>query len=173
MMDIHVTSKGGPTGTLTYGEMEFHCALGKSGVLPDKCEGDHGTPIGRFPLRRLLYRSDKVSPPACRLVKQEITVSDGWCDDPENPFYNQPVKLPFEGRHEKMWREDNLYDLVLVLGHNDSPPVPGAGSCIFMHIAQDDYGPTEGCIALKKQDMALLLSDLDPDSQIVIHPAEL
>ncbi|MCR9212861.1 MAG: L,D-transpeptidase family protein [Proteobacteria bacterium] len=169
-MDIQVISKGGSTGTLTYGKLSFPCALGKSGIIREKREGDHATPIGRYPLRRLLFRADKSPAPDCNLLTQEIKPSDGWCDDPDNTLYNRPVELPFDGRHEKIWRDDDLYDFVVVLGHNDSPPVPGMGSCIFMHIAQSDYSPTEGCIALKKQDMILLLSELSPESHIVIHP---
>lgn len=169
-MDIHVTSDGGSTGLLTYGKLQFHCALGKTGVVQEKREGDHATPIGRFPLRRLYYRADKLTAPTCRLPMQITEKSDGWCDDPQSPQYNRAVKLPFDGRHEKMWRQDDLYDLVLVLGHNDSPPVPDGGSCIFMHVAREEYQPTEGCVALKKQDLIRLLAEIDPESHIIIHP---
>ncbi|MAL79284.1 MAG: hypothetical protein CMN55_09255 [Sneathiella sp.] len=168
-MDMHVTATDGTRGRLRFGELAFDCALGKSGITLQKREGDGATPAGRFPLRGLHFRADKMSPPATSLVSRPIEPEDGWCDDPGSEAYNRPVRLPFAARHETLWRGDDLYDLVVVLGHNDDPPVKGAGSCIFMHVARPDYGPTEGCVALKKADLLALLAALEADSALHIH----
>ncbi|USG61437.1 L,D-transpeptidase family protein [Sneathiella marina] len=162
----------GSQGKLVYGPLEFDCALGKAGVTEEKREGDHATPVGRYLLRWLFYRADKISNIQSLLPQQKISTVDGWCDAPDHEHYNRYVRLPFEHSHEKLWRDDDLYDLVIVLGHNDSPAVPGAGSCIFIHVAQDQYGPTEGCVALKKTDLVELLAELDPECWIEIAPAD-
>lgn len=168
-MDINVTATDGPRGRLRFGALAFECALGKSGITTKKQEGDGATPAGRFALRMLYYRADKLSRPATTLVSRPIDRNDGWCDDPESDLYNRYVRLPFTARHETLWREDDLYDLVVILGHNDDPPVKGSGSCIFMHVARADYSPTEGCVALEKEDLLALLGAIDADSTIHIH----
>jgi len=169
-MDIDVTWQSGSRGLLRYDSIEVGCALGKAGITLDKREGDHATPIGHFPLRFLFFRDDKLSGLNTQLPHQEITEHDGWCDAPDHSHYNQYVRLPFDASHEKLWRDDDLYDLVVILGHNDAPAIPGAGSCIFMHIARGDFEGTEGCIALKKTDFLELLKVLDADSHITISP---
>lgn len=134
------------------------CALGRGGLVAEKCEGDGGTPIGRWRLKRVLYRPDRSAPPETALPVAAIGTDDGWCDDPADPAYNRPVTLPYPANHERLWRADGLYDIVVVLGHNDDPPVPGAGSAIFLHCARPDYGPTEGCVALAYADLRRLLA---------------
>ncbi|MFN3512433.1 MAG: L,D-transpeptidase [Phenylobacterium sp.] len=136
------------------------CALGRGGVIAaeDKREGDGCTPLGTWTIRRILFRPDKGGRPDTGLPTKALERDDGWCDDPDDPAYNRPVKLPHPARAEAMWREDELYDLVGVLAHNDDPPVPGLGSCIFLHLAKPDYAPTEGCIALSREDMISLLA---------------
>lgn len=147
----------------------FRCALGRSGLSPDKKEGDGATPIGVFPLRRVFYRPDRLSFPITRLPVWPLHPFDGWCDAPDHPDYNRPVRLPFPASHEAMWRDDSLYDLGAVLGHNDDPPVPYLGSAIFMHVAKPDYAPTEGCVALSLEDLKALLSRVGPDDEIEIQ----
>ena len=166
-----MTQQEGSRGLLTYNDLAFDCALGKGGITPAKREGDHASPEGRFALRKLLYRADRVAKPETRLPAQEIGPHDGWCDDPDHEAYNRPVRLPFGARHEILWREDALYDLVVILGHNDDPVVKGAGSCIFMHVAREDYGPTEGCVALEKTDLLTLLAVIESDTAIRIAAA--
>lgn len=144
------------------------CAIGRGGLVRDKREGDGGTPIGQWPVRRVLYRPDRLEAPPCRLPIAPLEPDDGWCDDPDHRDYNKPVKLPFPASHEKMWRADGLYDLVVILGHNDDPPRPGAGSAIFMHLAKPDYGPTEGCVALSLADLRMVLAALPPGSALDI-----
>ena len=163
-MLLHVTVDG----FLRHGSKRYRCALGRGGVQAEKMEGDGVTPSGRYPLRRLLYRADRLTRPVSKLAMAEIRPDDGWCDAPADPAYNRPVNLPYRASTESMWREDSLYDLVLILGHNDDPIVPGAGSAIFMHVASPEYGPTEGCVALARDDLLELLSDLDNNSEIKI-----
>ncbi len=169
-MHIQVKPDTGHQGTLHFLGNAYPCALGKSGVTATKREGDHASPIGVFDLRAVYYRADKLAKPACVLPCQEITAQDGWCDDPQTLEYNQRIVLPFSKSHEVLWRDDDLYDLVVILGHNDNPPVPGAGSCIFMHVAKSDFDGTEGCVALNKPDLLELLSNVSADTQIKILP---
>jgi len=130
------------------------CALGRSGVRADKREGDGVTPAGTWPLRGVWYRADRLSdPPPTVLPLRAIVATDGWCDDPSSPDYNRPVNLPHAARHERLWRHDALYDVVVELGYNDDPPVAGRGSAIFLHVAHTDFAPTEGCVALARADL--------------------
>ena len=142
------------------------CALGRGGIIADKREGDGGTPAGLWPIRRVLYRPDRMARPKTDLPLAAIAPDDGWCDDPADPAYNRPVKLPYAASHEAMWREDGLYDLVGVLGHNDDPPEPGRGSAVFLHVARPDYAPTEGCVALALPDLLMLLEQCGPQAEL-------
>ncbi|MBS0333766.1 MAG: hypothetical protein JSS35_13440, partial [Proteobacteria bacterium] len=135
-MIFTATAEGdGTTGWLALGGgRRVRCALGKGGVTPaaEKREGDGASPLGTWTIRRLLYRPDKGPAPATGLPAAAIAPDDGWCDAPDDPAYNQPVKTPYAASHEKLWRDDGLYDLVLVLGYNDAPAVAGKGSAIFL-----------------------------------------
>ena len=148
--------EGGPI-TLAAAGLTFRVAIGKGGVSDRKREGDGTTPAGLLVLRRVLYRADRISPPACAVPREPLSPDDGWCDDPQHPDYNRMVRLPHEGRHERLWRADAVYDLVGVLGWNDNPVVRGSGSAIFLHVARPDYAPTDGCIALALPDLLALL----------------
>lgn len=156
-------------GRLRWNDHEARCALGRSGIAAEKREGDGVTPVGLFPLRRTLYRPDRGDPPGTALPVAPIRPEDGWCDDPADPAYNGPVTLPYPAGHERMWRDDRLYDIVVVLGHNDDPPVPGQGSAVFLHVAREDYGPTEGCVALAPDDLRRLLADCRPGDAIEVR----
>jgi len=159
-----VARPGATTGLLLRGPdaRPFPCALGRSGIVPAeaKREGDGATPAATLPLRRLLFRADRLAPPRTGVPIEPIAPDDGWCDDPDDPAYNRRVRRPFAARHERLWREDGLYDLVGVLGWNDAPPVPGRGSAIFLHVASPGLGPTEGCIALALPDLRSVLPGL-------------
>jgi L,D-peptidoglycan transpeptidase YkuD (ErfK/YbiS/YcfS/YnhG family) len=146
----------------------FPCALGKGGIRTDKSEGDGVTPTGTFALRRVLYRSDRLSEPQTCLKVEEITKTQGWCDDPTHEMYNQAVELPFAGSHEELWRDDHIYDIIVVLGHNDNPPVAGLGSAIFFHLARTAFQPTQGCVAVTLQTMLEILKTIEPDVQMEI-----
>lgn len=132
-------------------------------------EGDGVTPMGRFPIRKVLYRPDRVARPQSGLPTEQIAPDDGWCDAPGDPNYNRPVKLPYPASAESMWRDDRLYDVVVLLGFNDDPVIDAAGSAIFLHCAREDYGPTEGCVALKLPDLLNVLSGLEPGASIDIR----
>jgi L,D-peptidoglycan transpeptidase YkuD (ErfK/YbiS/YcfS/YnhG family) len=160
-------------GFLDLGGRRMRCALGKAGVTPaaDKREGDLASPIGVWPIRRVLYRPDRGGAPATALPVQALAPDDGWCDAPGDPAYNRPVKLPYPASAERMWRDDHLYDIVVVLGHNDEPPVAPMGSCIFLHLAREGYLPTEGCVAIARLDMEDLLAMANPGDAIEIRTA--
>lgn len=154
---------------LSWNGREMRCALGRSGILADKREGDGGTPVGAWPLRRVFHRPDRIAKPETALAASPLSPSDGWCDDPTHPDYNRPVTLPHPASCETMWREDGLYDVVVVLGHNDDPPVPGMGSAIFLHVAKPDYALTEGCVALSLSDLLELLRMAGPGDRLVVE----
>ena len=158
-------------GWFDLGGRRVRCALGPAGVTPaaDKREGDGASPAGVWPIRRLLYRPDKGPPPTTALALQPIARDDAWCDDPHDEAYNRPVKLPCRGSFERLWRDDDLYDLVLVLGYNDDPPRPMKGSCIFLHVARPGYAPTEGCVALAREDVEALLAAAKPGDAVEIR----
>jgi L,D-peptidoglycan transpeptidase YkuD (ErfK/YbiS/YcfS/YnhG family) len=148
-----------PDGLLRLGGAVWRPVLGRGGVRAEKQEGDGATPVGLLPLCRVLYRADRVAPPArCRVPMEPIAPTDGWCDDPAHPDYNRPVRLPHPARHEALWREDAVYDIIGVLGWNDTPVARGRGSAIFLHLARPDGAPTEGCIALPERDLRALLA---------------
>ncbi len=157
-------------GYLTLGDKRVRAALGKGGVRAEaeKREGDGATPIGAYEVRRVLYREDRVARPETLLPVRAIREDDGWCDAPNDPGYNRPVRKPYSASHESLMREDALYDIILVLGHNDAPPQPGLGSAIFLHCKRGDYEPTQGCVALAQEDVEALLRAIRPGDRVVI-----
>ena len=161
-----------PSGKLYWKERTIKCALGRSGITHEKWEGDGCTPAGIFALQKVLYRPDRVSRPNTRLPLLEISEADGWCDDPEHKLYNMLVVLPIAASHEKLWREDSQYDIVVVLSHNQSPIIPYRGSAIFMHIATENYYATEGCVAIGLPDLKDVVSGCDPNEKIHIRSSE-
>lgn len=169
-MDIVVSTDSDGNATAGTAARRFRCALGPAGPRADKREGDGATPVGRFLLRRVLYRPDRLAPPATGLPVGALDPADSWCDDPADPAYNRPVRLPHAARHERLWRDDHVYDVIVVIGHNDDPPVAGLGSAVFVHVARPDYGPTEGCVALALPDLLALLVDARPGDALVVEP---
>ncbi|QJU57245.1 L,D-transpeptidase family protein [Sphingomonas sp. AP4-R1] len=152
----------GPTGDIT-------CAIGRGGTIAaaDKREGDGATPLGDWPIRALLLRPDRVGPIRTALPWRWIRPDDGWSDDPADPAYNRAVRHPHAFSAERLWREDGLYDLIVILGHNDAPPVPGLGSAIFLHCWRDK-ATTEGCVAVAKDDLIALVERLTPGEMLRI-----
>ena len=148
--------------------MTMNCSLGSSGIRRNKREGDLATPAGTWCMRRVLYRADRLMRPRTGLPVRAISPDDGWCDDPLSRDYNRPVRLPFAASHERLWREDRLYDLVVVLDHNDHPPVSGAGSAVFVHVQRPDKGPTHGCVAFRLTDLQRLLAFCNRSTRLVI-----
>jgi L,D-peptidoglycan transpeptidase YkuD (ErfK/YbiS/YcfS/YnhG family) len=148
------------------------CALGRKDRIAAslKREGDGATPVGTWTLREVLYRADRMPAPPTGLPVTGISRDVGWCDDPANETYNRPVRLPFAGSHEKLWREDGVYDLIVPLGYNDDPVIAGRGSAIFLHVAREDYAPTEGCVALSLPDLLAMLAHAGPGDVLEIEP---
>jgi len=134
-------------------------AIGRGSVRPLKREGDGGTPLGRFPVRLVLYRADRALRPRGPLPVLAIRETDGWCDDPADRNYNRLIRLPSLRSAEGLKRADDLYDFVLVLGYNDRPRIRGRGSAIFVHLARPGYTPTEGCIAFSRRDLLAVLAE--------------
>lgn len=157
-------------GVLRWAGKEVPCAFGRTGVVAgdQKREGDGATPLGVWPIRQAFWRPDRVSEPATAIPITALTPHTGWCDDPREAAYNRLVTLPFSGSHETMWRADELYDLVVVLGFNDDPPVPGRGSAIFLHVARPDFAPTEGCVACARAELLALLATAKPGDALGI-----
>lgn len=149
----------------------LRCAIGKAGAIAaaDKREGDNKSPLGTWILREVWYRPDAYPEgPKTALPLRVTRPEDGWCDAPGDPNYNRPVTLPYPASAERMWRDDHVYDLVVILGHNDDPPVPGMGSAIFMHLARDGYPGTEGCVALERPDIEAVLAAAKPGDAVEI-----
>jgi len=165
--DLQICLENG-TAIARWGAAGWRCAIGRGGLGEKGGEGDGITPVGRWSMRRVLYRADRMEKPATALPCQAIAPDDGWCDDPADPAYNRPVRLPYPASHETMTRDDQLYDVVVVLAHNDDPVVPGAGSAIFLHVARDDYGPTEGCVALALPDLLEVLKSATVQSAVAV-----
>ena len=142
--------------TLCVDEFQFRCAIGKNNLKKNKIEGDKSTPTGKFKLLKLYYRPDKIKDIQTKLNKATINKNLGWCDDVKSRFYNKPIAINKFLKHEKMFRKDRKYDLVIVLDYNFKKPISDKGSAIFIHIT-NNYKPTAGCIALSKKDLLILL----------------
>ncbi len=152
--------------------VQIRAALGRSGTLPDaeKREGDGATPLGRYAMRHVYYRADRGEAPPTRLPCRAIRPDDGWCDAPGDAAYNRLVRLPYPASCETLMRDDCLYDRIVVLGHNDNPPLTGRGSAIFLHCAKETYTPTEGCVALARADLDRFLKHIMPGDSLEIIP---
>lgn len=164
-MDLTVDA----AGHASWGGRALRAALGEGGVSVAKREGDRKTPVGSFAMRQLLYRADRLAAPASGLPSRPIVRGDGWCDAPADPNYNRLVALPYPAGHERLWREDAIYDLIVPLGYNDDPVVPGRGSAIFLHVARGDWRPTLGCVALARDALLSVLAEADPRSRVVVR----
>jgi L,D-peptidoglycan transpeptidase YkuD (ErfK/YbiS/YcfS/YnhG family) len=152
-----------------FGTFRVPCALGRSGVKAMKREGDGATPRGRFPLRAVYYRPHLGTMPGTILQRLALRPNAGWCDSPADRNYNRAVSLPYRQSAERLWREDGIYDVVVVLGYNDVPRVKNRGSAIFMHLARSGFPPTEGCVALRPADLRRLLRVVPRRAEVVIE----
>jgi L,D-peptidoglycan transpeptidase YkuD (ErfK/YbiS/YcfS/YnhG family) len=168
---IHVRSRplDRRRGLIFAGGLVWPCALGRGGVIARKREGDGGSPRAALRVLRGFYRPDRLRRPVSPLPFAPLHPTDGWCDDPRHPRYNRPVRLPFSAGHERMWRDDHLYDVVVVLDWNMRPAIRGCGSAIFLHLARPGFAPTEGCVAVAPSTMRHLLRRLKPGSRLLIH----
>ena len=153
---------------LKYKNLKFRCSLGKAGIRKKKKEGDNITPMGIFKITSIYYRPDRIKKISTQLKKIKITKNIGWCDDPKSNFYNREIKLPNKFSHEKFYRKDNLYDIIAILNYNTKPIIKNKGSAIFIHIANNNYKPTAGCVGIKKSNLIKLLSIIKKKNKIKI-----
>jgi L,D-peptidoglycan transpeptidase YkuD (ErfK/YbiS/YcfS/YnhG family) len=155
---------------LTFGDVRVPCVVGRHGVVRGKTEGDGATPAGRFPLRQLLYRPDRLSGVETALPTRALKRVDAWCDDPAAAEYNTLVQTPFAKHTEPLWRSDTLYDVLIVIGYNDDPVVPGRGSAIFLHVAPRGLAATVGCVAIALAALLRVARDCDTATMIDLAP---
>jgi L,D-peptidoglycan transpeptidase YkuD (ErfK/YbiS/YcfS/YnhG family) len=155
-------------GWLIAGSLAWPVALGRGGIRANKREGDGGTPRGRFRLRRLWWRADRAGRPRTALPVRPIRADDGWCEDPHDRRYNQPIRLPPNHPGDRLWRADRLYDFIIELDHNTRPRVAGRGSAVFVHVARPGFAPTAGCVALRPEALRNLLRRAGPGTRIAI-----
>ena len=166
LIHVRTLNASAQDGLLFAGNLQLPCKLGRAGRRSLKREGDGATPRGLWPLRRVLARRNSQGRLRTGLPFRFIAPDDGWCDDPADRNYNRPVKLPYPASHEELWRKDHLYDVVVILGHNDRPRVKGGGSAVFFHLADPQGGPTAGCIAVSAADMRKVLALCGPRTKI-------
>ena len=153
---------------LKYKDLKFKCALGKAGIRKKKKEGDNITPKGIYKIIKIYYRDDRIKKISSKFKLIKIRKNMGWCDDPKSKKYNQLIKLPNRYSHEKFFKNDNSYDLIIILNYNINPIIKNKGSAIFIHIAKKNYKSTKGCIALKKNDLLKLIRIIDTNTKIFI-----
>jgi len=157
------------SGYLKYKNLKFRCALGKAGIGKKKIEGDNITPKGTFDIVKIYYRDDRVKKISSKFKLIKITKKLGWCDDPKNEKYNKLIHSSTKYSHEKLYRKDNIYDLILVLNYNMSPIIKNKGSAIFIHVANKNYKKTAGCVALKKSHLIKLIKKIKKRTKVIIN----
>ena len=163
-MDIELKNK-----FLYIKDYKIKCTIGKRGITSKKIEGDRKTPKGTFRLKSIFYRKDRIMKIKSSLKKHIIRKNMGWCDDPKSKHYNQLIKFPFIESAEQLWRKNNIYDIIIIIDYNIKPIIKNKGSAIFLHVARKKYEPTEGCIAIKKKDMYLLIKKINSKTKIIIN----
>ena len=154
---------------LTFKQYKVKCVLGKKGIGLKKKEGDMITPIGQYKIKYLLYRKDRIKKIYSKLRKIIINKNMGWCDDPRSMKYNKLINLPFSGSCEKLFRKENIYDIILVLDFNMNPIRKNKGSAIFIHVAKKNYEKTKGCIAIKKVELLKILKEIKINTKVKIE----
>jgi L,D-peptidoglycan transpeptidase YkuD (ErfK/YbiS/YcfS/YnhG family) len=152
---------------LKYNKLKVKCAIGKKGIGYKRKEGDLMTPLGEFNIKYILYRKDRVKV-STKLKKKFIKKNMGWCDDPKSRHYNKLVKLPFSYSHEKLFKKENIYDIILVLNYNMNPIKKRKGSAIFIHVAKNNFKKTKGCVAINKISLIKLIKKINPYTKVKI-----
>jgi L,D-peptidoglycan transpeptidase YkuD (ErfK/YbiS/YcfS/YnhG family) len=157
------------SGYLEYKNLKFRCSLGEAGIGKKEKEGDKITPKGNFKILKIYYRKDRIKKITSKFKLIKITRNMGWCDDPTSKKYNQLIQLPTNYSYEKLFRKENIYDLIIVLNYNIKPTIKNKGSAIFIHVASKNFNKTAGCIALKKSDLRKLIKVINKNVQIIIN----
>jgi L,D-peptidoglycan transpeptidase YkuD (ErfK/YbiS/YcfS/YnhG family) len=158
-----------PLGRLQAGATTFVCAIGATSISHHKREGDKATPVGHFRLIEGFFKPGVGGRPATLLPIHPIRRTLGWCEDPAAPAYNRPINLPSRVGHETMWRDDGVYDFVIVLDYNLRPRRRFLGSAIFLHCARPGFSPTGGCVALNAADLRKLLPRLARGAKLIVR----
>ncbi len=153
---------------LLYKGYKLKCAIGKLGITKAKKEGDLGTPKGTFELGPIYYRKDRIKKIKCKIIKKIIKKNMGWCDDSRSKKYNKEIKFPFKYSAEKLYRKDKIYDLFINIKYNFRPVIKKRGSAIFLHITNNRYKPTKGCIAITKKKILKIIPLIDKKTKILI-----
>ena len=154
--------------TLLVDDFIFKCSTGKKGLKKSKKEGDKCTPIGLFSLGKIHYRPDRLDRPETNLKIIPIKKNMGWCDDPKSKYYNREISLPSRIKHERLYKKDRSYDLLLVINYNTTKTIPYKGSAIFLHLTSN-YKKTNGCIAVSRKDLYIILKLINKKSKIKIY----
>ncbi len=154
---------------LTFDNYKAKCAIGKRGIGNKKKEGDLITPKGIYKVKYVLYRKDRVKKIKTKLKKVIIRKNMGWCDDVRSRQYNKIIKLPSNYSYEKLYKKENIYDIILVLNYNMNPIIRNKGSAIFIHVSKKNYKKTEGCVALKKKHLIKILKELKNNTSVKIE----
>ena len=162
-MHIYINNK-----FISYNNYKAKCAVGKRGISIKKKEGDFITPKGTFKIKEIFYRKDRVKSLISRLKKTVIRKNMGWCDDPKSKKYNKLIYFPFKHSAEKLYRRENIYDIILVLNFNMNPVKKNKGSAIFIHVAKKSFQPTKGCIALNKSELIKLVKSIKKNTAVKI-----
>ncbi len=157
------------SGQLKYKDLKFKCALGKAGVGKKRAEGDNITPKGTYKIIQIYYRKDRIKKISSKFKLIKINKNMGWCNDPRSKKYNQLIKLPSKYTYERLFRKDNLYDLILVLNYNINPIIKNKGSAIFIHITKNKYKKTADCVALKKSNLLKLIKVVKKKTKVIIN----
>ena len=157
------------SGHLNYKDLKFKCALGRAGVGKKRIEGDNITPKGTYEIIKIYYRKDRIKKISSKFKLIKIEKNMGWCDDPNSQKYNQLIKLPSKYTYERLFRKDNVYDLILVLNYNINPIIKNKGSEIFIHIEKKKYKNTAGCVGLKKSDLLKLIKIIKKKTKVIIN----
>lgn len=168
LLVVRSTTASADRGFLEHAGLRWPCRLGRTGRRVGKREGDGATPVGRWPLTEVLYRRDRVLPPSVDLARRAIRATDGWCDASTDRNYNRPIVHPYPESAEYLWRQDGLYDVVVILDYNRRPRRRGAGSAIFMHLMHPAGTPTAGCIALSRRDLGIVLGRISRGAVLVV-----
>ena len=153
---------------LTFNNYKAKCSVGKRGIGLKRKEGDLITPKGKYKIKYIMYRKDRVKIQS-KIKKIIIKKEMGWCDDPNSRHYNKIVKLPSSYKHEKLYKKENIYDIIIVLNYNMNPIVKNKGSAIFIHVAKKNYKKTEGCIAVKKAHLIKIAKNLKKKTMVLIE----
>ena len=154
---------------LYFRKYKLRCSIGKRGISIKKREGDKKTPRGEFKLKYILYRKDRIVNFKTKLKKIAINRKMGWCDDPNSSEYNKIIVYPFKFSAEKLWRKENIYDIIIIIDYNLSPVIKNKGSAIFLHIAKKKYQSTNGCVAVSKKDIKLIASAINKKTKLKIY----